>query len=79
MAAITENDVLQALSHVVDPELDRSLTELDMVKSVRIDGADVHATILLTIAGCPLKGTLVSDSVEAIEKIPGVENAFVDT
>lgn len=79
MAAITENDVLQALSTVIDPELDRSLTELDMVKSVRVDGADVHATILLTIAGCPMKGTLVSDSIEAIKKIPGVDNAFVDT
>ncbi|MDK6565726.1 Mrp/NBP35 family ATP-binding protein [Corynebacterium pyruviciproducens] len=79
MTSITENDVLQALSTVIDPELDRSLTELDMVKSVRIEGADVYVTILLTIAGCPLQGTLVADSIAAIKKIPSVENAYVDT
>ena len=55
---ITEADVLAALSRVEDPEIGKPITELDMVESVRIDGADVAVGIYLTIAGCPMRDTI---------------------
>ncbi|MDX6507501.1 MAG: ATP-binding protein involved in chromosome partitioning, partial [Gaiellaceae bacterium] len=47
--------ILEALGRVIDPELRRPVTELDMVRSVEISGGDVVVTIALTIAGCPLR------------------------
>jgi ATP-binding protein involved in chromosome partitioning len=49
--------VLEALGRVIDPELRRPVTELDMVRSVEIDGGRVVVTIALTVAGCPLRSS----------------------
>ena len=46
--------IFQALAGVIDPELRRPVTELDMVRSVEIDGGHVAVMIALTVAGCPL-------------------------
>src|SRR5215212_8105825 len=53
----TEQEILSALSRVIDPELRKPVTELDMVRAVGIDGGDVTVTIALTIAGCPLRNS----------------------
>src|SRR5215210_1657512 len=53
--AITEQQVRQALSGVIDPELKRPVTELDMVRAVKVVGDQVAVTIALTVAGCPLR------------------------
>ena len=52
--AVTEEQVRQALAGVIDPELKRPVTELDMVRAVGIDGDEVTVTIALTVQGCPL-------------------------
>ena len=45
-----------ALATVIDPELRRPITELGMVDAVEIsDGGAVRLSVLLTIAGCPLR------------------------
>jgi ATP-binding protein involved in chromosome partitioning len=48
-------DILEALSRVIDPELRKPVTELDMVRDVRLDGPDATIVIALTVAGCPLR------------------------
>src|SRR5918995_435036 len=53
--AVTEQQVRQALAQVIDPELKRPVTELDMVRGVRIVGDQVAVTIALTVQGCPLR------------------------
>ena len=68
----TEKDVLAALSTVMDPELNVSLVQAGMVKSVRIDGGRVAATIELTTPACPLKGKIQADAEAALKKVPGV-------
>ena len=40
---------------MIDPELKRPVTELDMVRDVRVSGDAVAVTIALTVAGCPLR------------------------
>jgi ATP-binding protein involved in chromosome partitioning len=62
-----------ALATVNDPEIKRPITELGMVDSVVIDdGGLVHVTVLLTVAGCPLKDTITRDVTGAVGKVPGV-------
>jgi ATP-binding protein involved in chromosome partitioning len=53
--AVTERQVREALAGVIDPELKRPVTELDMVRGVRIAGDEVAVTIALTVQGCPLR------------------------
>src|SRR5207253_9110800 len=47
---LRREDVLRALERVIDPELGRPVTELDMVRDVRIEGGDVAVVIALTVA-----------------------------
>jgi ATP-binding protein involved in chromosome partitioning len=69
----SRDDILKALENVIDPELRRPVTELDMVRGVEIDGGDVSVTIALTVAGCPLRDSFQSQVVEHVGKVPGVE------
>ncbi|HSE72620.1 MAG TPA: Mrp/NBP35 family ATP-binding protein [Nocardioidaceae bacterium] len=62
-----------ALATVNDPEIRRPITELGMVESVDVDDAGkVSVTVLLTVAGCPLKDTITRDVNAAVGKVPGV-------
>lgn len=76
-SVITESAVREALSRVEDPEIGRSITELNMVKSVSVTGNDVAVEIYLTIAGCPMKSTIESNTRAAVEDIEGVGNVTV--
>jgi ATP-binding protein involved in chromosome partitioning len=65
--------VSAALATVNDPEIKRPITELGMVDSVSVDDAGVvHAKVLLTVAGCPLKDTINRDVNAALGKVDGV-------
>jgi ATP-binding protein involved in chromosome partitioning len=65
--------IIQALERVIDPELKRPVTELDMVRDVEIDGGDVRVTIALTIAGCPLRDSFQQQVTNVLRDVPGVE------
>ena len=65
-------DVLRALERVIDPELGRPVTELDMVRDVRIEGGEVAVTIALTVAGCPLRSSFENQVRETVGALPGV-------
>ncbi|MGP5243732.1 Mrp/NBP35 family ATP-binding protein [Corynebacterium variabile] len=79
MSTVTEEAVRSALSSVEDPELNRPITDLGMVKSVTVDGDEVAVEIYLTIAGCPMKSTLTDRTREATESVDGVTKATVTT
>lgn len=79
MSVVTESAVCSALSRVEDPELNRSITDLGMVKSIDIDGSSVAVEIYLTIAGCPMKTHLTESTREAALSVEGVEDVTVTT
>ncbi|AQA04104.1 sodium:proton antiporter [Mycobacterium sp. MS1601] len=61
-----------ALAKVIDPELRRPITELNMVKSIDV-GADsaVHVEIYLTTASCPKKSEITETVTKAVADVPG--------
>lgn len=61
-----------ALAKVIDPELRRPITELNMVKSIDV-GPDsaVHVEIYLTTAGCPKKSEITETVTQAVADVPG--------
>ncbi len=67
------DEILRALERVIDPELRRPVTELDMVRDVEIDGGDVRVTIALTVAGCPLRDSFQEQVADVLRDVPGVE------
>lgn len=77
MSGPSEDAVREALTGVIDPEIRRSIVELDMVESVSIEGGKVTVTVLLTISGCPLKDTITKDTTAAVSQVDGVTDVSV--
>ncbi|WP_026181159.1 P-loop NTPase [Demetria terragena] len=74
----SQDTVLAALATVDDPEIRRPITDLGMVEDVEIsDSGHVRVTILLTIAGCPMKATLTERTTAAVQKVEGVTGVEV--
>ena len=75
----TTEEIREALRVVIDPELHRSIVELDMVR--RIDAGpdgDVAVTVSLTTAGCPIRGHFQSSVRDAVMGLAGVRSVSVD-
>jgi ATP-binding protein involved in chromosome partitioning len=70
--------IMKALEQVIDPELRRSVTELDMVRDVTVRGGDVAVTIALTVAGCPLRSSFEQQVSQALAPVAGVERVSLD-
>lgn len=66
---ITQQNVIEKLRKVNDPELHRDLVTLEMVKDVVCDGGRVEVTIELTTPACPLKAQIESDVKAAIGEL----------
>ncbi|MCB0807488.1 MAG: Mrp/NBP35 family ATP-binding protein [Bacteroidales bacterium] len=71
----TKEQVLQALGHVIDPDLKKDLVSLNMIQNIQIDGKKISFDLVLTTPACPLKNQLKADCLEAIQKHigPGLE------
>lgn len=69
---VTEEQVLQALSQVRDPELHRDIVSLGMVRDIRIDGDKVEFKLVLTTPACPFNEQMKAMAYEAVAKLPGV-------
>ncbi len=63
---------------MIDPELRRPVTELDMVRGVEIDGGAVTVTIALTVVGCPLRSSFEQQVAEHVGTLPGVTSVALE-
>jgi ATP-binding protein involved in chromosome partitioning len=72
------SSVLNVLRPVQDPELRKSLVDLNMIRNVAIDGGNVSFTLVLTTPACPLRQFIVEDCERAIKTLPGVETIAVE-
>jgi len=76
--SITEADVLEAVRPVQDPELHRSIVELDMVRNISIDGPTVGILVALTIPGCPLKSEITRRVTDAVIGLDGINDVAIE-
>src|SRR5947208_8653855 len=74
----SREQITEALGRVIDPELKRPVTELDMVREVRVADGNVAVTIALTVAGCPLRSSFESQVSEHLLPLPGVESVSLE-
>jgi ATP-binding protein involved in chromosome partitioning len=69
---------LDALRPVQDPELNRSIVDLDMVRAIEVSGGAVTVTVALTVAGCPLRAEITSRVRGAVGVLGGVDSVDVE-
>jgi ATP-binding protein involved in chromosome partitioning len=72
------DEIIAALGSVIDPELKKPVTELDMVRDVRIDAGRVAVTIALTVPGCPLRASFEEQVERAVAPLAGVEEVTLE-
>ncbi len=82
MSVMADRDqIMEALKVVIDPELHRSIVELDMVRSIDLSANGVvDVTVSLTTPGCPIKGHFQTAVAQAVSALDGVShvNVFFD-
>jgi metal-sulfur cluster biosynthetic enzyme len=70
---VTEDDVTEALSNVIDPELGLDFVELGLVYDVGIEGGTVNITFTLTTPACPIGPQVSEQMKEFVGELDGVE------
>ena len=70
-------EVMNALQKVMDPEIHRSLVELNMVRNLVVEDGVVSFTLALTVPTCPLSSQISTDARTAIQALPGVKDVKV--
>ena len=70
---VSEDDVTEALSNVIDPELGLDFIELGLVYDVEIEGGTVNITFTLTTPACPIGPQVSEQMKEFVGDLEGVE------
>ena len=70
--------VLDVLRPVQDPELQKSLVELNMIRNVEVNDGQVSFTLVLTTPACPLREFIVEDCKTAVRTLSGIESVEVE-
>src|SRR5687767_10745325 len=75
----SNDEIIEALRPVEDPELHRSIVDLGMVRNVHIDRKGrVEVKIALTVAGCPLRNEIQNRVSTAVKTLKGVSDVSLD-
>lgn len=76
----SRDDIYKALEGVNDPELGGNIVELGMVSWVDVDAAGLATVgIALTVAECPMRSQIESDTLRRVRALPGITDAVVQT
>ena len=74
----SENDLLEALRQVEDPELGMDVVDLGLVYEVAVDGPNVKILYSLTSVGCPAGPLIAGDMERVSREVPGVEDVELE-
>ena len=75
---LNQESVIEKLRTVVDPELNRDLVSLNMIKDVIVKDGNVSLSVVLTTPACPLKNQIKNDVRSAIEQLEGVNDIKIN-
>lgn len=77
VAALTRESIIDALKHVMDPELNVNIVDLGLVYDVTIQSGKVHVLMTVTSPKCPLTAHLVRGVRDVLFTIPDVREVHV--
>jgi FeS assembly SUF system protein len=75
---VQEEDVIEVLREVFDPEIPVNIVDLGLVYEIAIKPARVDVKMTLTAMGCPMAGEVMTDVRDHLLKLPGIEDAGVE-
>jgi Mrp family chromosome partitioning ATPase len=75
---VTKEQIHEALSQVKDPELHRSLTDLNMVRQVEIQDNKVTITLAITVPNCPFISQIESEARSVVSSLDGVDEVNIN-
>jgi ATP-binding protein involved in chromosome partitioning len=76
--APTPAKILEVLQPVQDPELQKSLVDLNMIRNVEVKDDGVKFTLVLTTPACPLREMIVDECKKAVQALPGINTVKVE-
>ncbi|PWT82173.1 MAG: chromosome partitioning protein [Acidobacteria bacterium] len=77
MSQLTEQDVLEALRQIKDPDLHKDIVTLGFIKDVRIENGKVSFRIVLTTPACPVRAEMETAARDLVGSLPGVSSVSV--
>ena len=77
MNQVSEQNILEALSQIIDPDLKKDIVTLGFVKDLKIAGGDISFRIVLTTPACPVKESFETEAKRLVGEIAGVETVAV--
>ena len=72
MSTVTVDDVQEALTNVIDPELGLDFVELGLIYEVEVEGGEVFVSFTLTSPGCPIGPQVAEQIDEFVSELEGV-------
>jgi metal-sulfur cluster biosynthetic enzyme len=72
--AVSEQEILEALKAVIDPELGINIVDLGLVYDVDITDGHVHVSYTLTTMGCPIGPLIEAQMHQLLDPLPGVDS-----
>ena len=75
---LNKESVIEKLRTVIDPELNRDLVSLNMIKDVIVEDGNVSLSVVLTTPACPLKNHIQNDVRSAIGQLEGVNDIKIN-
>jgi len=77
MSHVSEQNVLDALRQIEDPDLHKDIVTLGFIRDLTIQGGDVSFRIVLTTPACPVKAEMESAARELVGALDGVASVTV--
>ena len=74
----SEQDVLEMLRQVEDPELGMDVVDLGLVYDVAVEGPKVKVLYSLTSMGCPAGPLIAQDMDSAVRQVEGIEDVELE-
>ena len=71
---VDEEDITEALSNVIDPELGLDFVELGLIYGIEVDEGNVHVTFTLTTPACPIGPQVTEQIEEFVSELEGVSS-----
>ncbi len=75
---VTEQQILDELSKIIDPDFQRDIVSLGFVQDMVIDGGTISFTIELTTPACPLSPVFQKQAIDLVGDLPDVEKVLVN-
>ncbi|MBI3813363.1 MAG: iron-sulfur cluster carrier protein ApbC [Nitrospinae bacterium] len=76
---VKQDDVIKALSGVMDPDLGKDIVSLNFVRDIKIEGGEVSFKLVLTTPACPLKAKIEADAKAAVLSVRGIKEVVIET